>query len=380
MSEAIQVRYKTSALTVYPWHHTSGKEYWRFRRQDGKITTRATLEKAKECAKIHAQEIHNGSLDLTTLTPDQVRKIQRMLESDPSLAHVDEYLVWMKTRMPKKQVRIAVAEFLAIKEKNAGRSRYNLEILKRHLKHMPDCYLSEVTPANLPSLNGAPRTQKNAVNAWRTFFTWCRKMGYFAKDDQLPSERIETPQVQRKTPTTYTPAQLQIMIANVTPSYLPWLLLASWAGLRSEECCKDHKSKKDSIRWEDFEWDRDLLIIREEVSKVGKRRIVPILPCLKTMLKPLAGTGLVCPHLPPHTPAKGGVMSETTRLGKTIGGWKKNALRHSFISYRAAAVGITQAANEAGNSEAVSRASYQDAKGADEALAWFSAPIAAKSV
>jgi predicted RNA-binding protein with PUA-like domain len=64
-------------------------------------------------------------------------------------------------------------------------------------------------------------------------------------------------------------------------------------------------------------------------------------------------------------------MAETTRLGKLVGGWKRNALRHSFISYRAAVVGIAKAAAEAGNSESESRKSYQDAKSLDEGVRWF---------
>ena len=74
-----------------------------------------------------------------------------------------------------------------------------------------------------------------------------------------------------------------------------------------------------------------------------------------------------------------GIPAETTRLGAFVGGWRRNALRHSFLSYRAAQVGIAQAAREAGNSEAVARRVYEDAKGADEASLWFSLPAPAKT-
>jgi citrate lyase beta subunit len=73
--------------------------------------------------------------------------------------------------------------------------------------------------------------------------------------------------------------------------------------------------------------------------------------------------GIVGPHLPPHTPAKGGKEAETTRLGKLLGGWRRNALRHSFLSYRAAQVGIAQAAREAG--KPILDGVYNDIKNAD---------------
>jgi len=98
---------------------------------------------------------------------------------------------------------------------------------------------------------------------------------------------------------------------------------------------------------------------------------VPLLPCLRAVLEPLKGEGSIGPALPPHKPAKGGKEAETTRLGNLIGGWKRNALRHSFISFRAAEVGLAQTAMEAGNSESEARRSYNDAKSKAEAADWF---------
>jgi hypothetical protein len=115
-----------------------------------------------------------------------------------------------------------------------------------------------------------------------------------------------------------------------------------------------------------------LVIVRPETSKTGRRRVIPILPALDAWLRPIAKeSGRMAPRIPPSA-GEGRAMAETTRLGKLIGGWKRNALRHSWITYRAALVGISQTAMEAGNSESEARRSYVDAAGPDQAEAWFS--------
>jgi ABC-type amino acid transport system permease subunit/integrase len=237
------------------------------------------------------------------------------------------------------------------------------------------------------------RSRKNRIAAWRSFLTWCRSRGYLPDGDTV-ADKIDVPAIPRTTPATWTPDELAILIANVAPEYMPWLVLSAWAGLRTEEICPDPKSKKSPLLWSDFLWDRMLLIVRPETAKTGHRRVIPICPALAAML-PHDRVGRVGPLLPPHTPghsskeaqppklrangkmtkgkqAYAGIPAETTRLGKLVGGWRRNALRHSFLSYRSAQCGsIAQAAREAGNSEAIARRVYEDAKGADEAEKWF---------
>ena len=196
-------------------------------------------------------------------------------------------------------------------------------------------------------------------------------MEYLPHGEPTAPERLEKPIVPAAVPTTYTPGELRILLANVAPEYRGWLALAAWAGIRTEEACPDHLSGKDALRWEDVMFDRDIIVIRPEVAKTGRRRIVPLLPCLRAVLEPLKGEGRIGPALPPHKPAKGGKEAETTRLGSLIGGWKRNALRHSFISFRAAEIGLAQTAMEAGNSESEARRSYNDAKSKAEAADWF---------
>jgi integrase len=367
---SVIVKYRTVSISVFPWRHSSGREYWKFH-HGARTVTRATLEAAKLEAKRIAEDTYLRGAGLPPLGADQIRAIRRMLEADPRLSMVDEFLVWHTRRAPKKDCQEAIAEFLAVKTANAGLSRHNVANLTRHLAHLPTGPMSEITPANLPAIPGAARTRRNVIGAWITFFRWAQRMEYLPHGEPTAPERLEKPIVPRKVPATYTPEELQTLLQHVTPAYLPWLALGAYAGLRTEEVCPDHASGKDAIRWEDFAWDRQILVVRPEVAKTGHRRIVPILPALEAILRPLAATGRVGPFLPPHTPPKGGKLAETTRLGKFIKGWKRNALRHSFISYRAAQVGLVQTAMEAGNSESEARRSYNDAKSPEEAGQWF---------
>lgn len=372
MESSSIVKYRTVSITVYPWRHASGATYYQFR-HDGHKITRNTLEKAKKKALEIARQTFRGQLDLADLTPEQTARIKRMLEIDPELARLDEYETWLKRRSPKKNTGEAIDEFLAIKEANRGLSKHNVNNLTRYLSVLPrDKFLETITPRDLPKLTGAPRTRANARSAWVTFFRWCVNQEYLPHGEKTAAERIERPIITAGVPETYTADELRVLLGGVSDRYRPWLVLMAFAALRTEEIIPQQGSNKSPLAWEDILWDRDIIIVRPETAKTKRRRVIPIQPVLKSWLHPVAKSGTIGPHLYPSKPSTHGSLSETTRLGKLIGGWKRNALRHSYISYRAAIVGLAQTAMEAGNSESEARRSYNDAKSRAEAEAWFS--------
>ena len=321
----------------------------------------------------HAKEIFRGKLDLTSLTDKQREAISRILERDPTCRLVEEFLLWADRKAPRKNTGEAIDEFLAVKQANSGASNrhiYTLGIHMRKLDCLRDKDLGDITPAMLPELTGEPRSRKNVRSAWITFFRWCQSREYLPHGEKTAPERLEAPIVARKIPATYTPAQLRTLLEAVPEPYLPWLALAAFAGLRTDETCPDHKGQKSPLDWSDFHWDRKIIIVRPETAKTKHRRVVPILPVLESWLKPIAKTsGSVSPIQTSRTEHR----LLTAALGKKLdGGWQRNALRHSFISYRAAEVGLAQTAMEAGNSESEAKHSYNDAKSKDEAREWFS--------
>ena len=368
---SVTVRYRAVTITVFPWTHSSGRDYWRFKHA-GQTVTRASLDKAKAEALTLCKATFRGSLDLSELTPQQADACQRMIAADPTCGLIDEFLVWHGKARPRKSCHEARTEFLAIKKANAGNSPHNVEILTVHLKHLPDLDLCDFTPANLPPLPGSARSRSNRRNAWITFFRWCVRHGHLPHGEPTAPERLDAPILLRGVPSTWTPDELEILIANVEDKHRAWLACAAFAGIRSEELCPSPQSKKTPLMWEDFYWREKIIRLRPATDKNGRGRVIPILPALEDALHGVRQTsGRVGATAAPTTAPKGGTEAETTRLGHLVGGWRRNALRHSFISYRAAVVGISKAAAEAGNSESESRKSYQDAKSLDEGVRWF---------
>lgn len=375
-STAHTVRFGQVSIKIRPWKHSSGRDYYR-----GDYTCPATgarkritapdLPTVKERCLTVAKAIARGNIDLDDLSPHVARSIRRLLDRDPEMTMVDEFLAWHARRAPVKLLGEALDEFFVAKEAARGRSVQNLKTLRTRLKILDPLRgknLCDVTLSDLairPDLQ--PKTILNIRGSVVTFFAWCREREYLPHAEKTVAERIEKPLNRRKVPDTYTPAQLRILLDNVRERHLSWLAAVAFGGFRADELHPLRGGEKSPLDWSDFRWASNSIIVRPETDKNGQGRVVPILPALRAWLWPLrAERGPVVATSP-----FSGKYSETTRLGKLIGGWSANALRHSWISYRAATEGLAKTAMEAGNSESEARRSYNDAKSPDEALEWF---------
>lgn len=386
MAEQTSQKIKVGSVTihVYQWIKTgSPKPYWRAVYHDPetgkrKYITRADKRDLVKEARKAARTIHNGTEDLSLLTPEQVRLCRAFLELKPDWNLIERLKA--EQSLGSITTREAFESFIEAKQANAGASPRNVATLKNRVGHLvkefgktaiADIVVSDLNKwLNSGTWEAGTKTRIRASVV--TFFRWCRSQGYLP-DRTTNAEKMDKPIVHRKAPSTLTPKELAEILLVVSPQFRPWLVLSAWAGIRREEMYPSPKSKKDVLRWEDIDLNRKIIIIRREVSKTNERRVIPICaPLLAELTKIHAKTGRVTEAKTP-TDSKNGVPSETSKLGSLIGGWKPNVLRHSFLSYRCAQVGVGKAAMEAGNSEAETRRSYRDAKSEEEAELWFSA-------
>jgi integrase len=358
----------------FAWKDVDGK--WRY-------VTKAKWDDAVKVAEKKAREIASGTVDLSTLSRHQLNLVRRVLDSGMSHAEFDQWQIDRRKESPL--LSDAVEEFLNVKRQNKGRSSRNVQALKGDLRSLAafckEARFSGVKARDIMEwmdtfAEVSARRRKNLRGHVVTFFRWGRGMGY-VPDVRTEAEKLEKPIVQKKIPETWTPEEMAKLLAACPESDLPWLVCAGFQGCRSEaELVVDKKGEKSPLDWEDFKWDRGLIIVRPETAKTGHRRVMPIHRVTREWLYPLRKeSGPVCRQDKRPWQSKDNkvtVPALTTVLGEKVGGWRRNALRHSFISYRAAQVGLAQAAMESGNSEREAKKSYNDAKSKEEAEAYFS--------
>lgn len=352
----------------FSWYDSQGKR---------RYTTRTDKTKAIQAARNKAREIHNGTVTISDLPPEKIRVVQAFIDLNPTWDDIQ--VIRKRARVTEITVAAAFSAFMDSKRASAGASPHNVRILAKRAgamaAHFAEMPLSSVTPDQLDRWLISQRTwgaltRRNVRSSINTFFRWCQDRNWI-EPGRSAATSMAIPIVTKSTPTTYTPKEYSLMLAAVTPEYLPWLALGGLAGIRREELYPDPSSGKDALAWEHFLWEQNIIVVPPSVSKTNRKRTIPICQRLANLLSAHRSSSGRCTSLTPPEKTNHGKPSETSRLGQFAGGWKTNALRHSFISYRAALVGSGIAANEAGNSEAQTRANYQDSKTEREAREWF---------
>ena len=157
------------------------------------------------------------------------------------------------------------------------------------------------------------------------------------------------------------------LIAVADVRILPFILIADFAGVRHAEINRLH--------WQDIDLEEKFITVSAETSKTKIRRIVPIKDNLKSFLLPLmkkSGKLIAIAKISKMLLEAAAATGDKTKKIKPVE-WKRNALRHTYISARLAECNDeARVAYEAGNSPQIIR-SNNDARMRPAAAAeWFS--------
>src|SRR5262249_13782871 len=131
---------------------------------------------------------------------------------------------------------------------------------------------------------------------------------------------LGTYKIKRRDVEIYTPAELSRFLGVADPDFLPYLALIAFGGVRREEL---HKG----LSWDAINFDRQTITVPAAIAKTGRNRKIVMNDNLIEWLSPYRmKSGSICAIDPRKRIAK------VVRLSKVK--WKRNALRHSFGSYR----------------------------------------------
>jgi integrase len=293
-----------------------------------------------------------------------------LLQTDA--AELAQFRQWKSGVKKSATITEAHAEFLALKHEKSHRYvrsiKDDLELFADFVG--PTRPIGEIMALDiqhfLSSRDVGQRRKFNLRAGIVSLFRWARRMSYLP-DRTTEAEKVEPIQKIPGKANVLTPDQMQTLLENVRPEYMPWLVIGGFAGIRSEEIAPDRKSKKSPLAWEDFDWPHKTLVVRAETAKTKEEREVPVSENLAQWLAPWRNASG-----PVIGEAEQPSRRETSRLGAFIGGWQHNALRDSFCSYRARITqNVPQVSYEMGNSIAMVKRSYHRRQPIHTAEAWF---------
>src|SRR5665213_380910 len=303
-------------------------------------------------------------IDLDVAAANYAKAVE-ILGSDLIIDAAKFYQRHRADRITTRTVAEAVAELIAAKEARRLSPRY-LGDLKARLNRFAQSYAVDISTVTGPDvqqwlgrLKGSNQTVKNYRTVLFTLFKFAEKNGYIIKSSNPVADTDSIP-VTGGAIEIYTPADIAALLKAASVEFIPFLALGAFAGLRAGEIQR--------LDWEEIDLTGGFIHVAADKAKTRSRRLVPILPNLKSWLAPYAGqTGKVWKR------GRGPLFdtrAATVKGAKTP--WKDNGLRHSFISYRLADIqDAAKVSLEAGNSPDVVFRHYRELVKPAEAQAWF---------
>ncbi len=176
----------------------------------------------------------------------------------------------------------------------------------------------------LRSLEGSPKSRANYRANIGVLFSYATKRRMLETNPVLHTAKPKLPD---NPPEIFTVDELRALLdaANLNaPDVLPMLAIGAFAGLRDAEIKR--------LDWSEVDLARGHIEIKAAKAKSARRRIIPIQPNLTEWLSPYAAMkDSVVPE---------GARGKLDRVCKAAGlsRWPTNGLRHSYASYRLAAI------------------------------------------
>ena len=368
----------------------------------------ASLEAAKGEAELVATKLANGenevlkltstdraiyvqacdtirplNLPLNVATLEYVNAVKRLPQGVSLHEVVDFFLKRNPASLAQKTVREVVDELVESKRK-AGRGDVHLKDLDSRLGRFAETMqmnIGQVTGSmiemHLANLKVGGRTKTNHLRHITSLFRFAIRRKYLPKDALDELEAIEKPEAELTEIEIFSPSELAEIMSGARAELIPWLGISAFAGLRSAELQR--------LDWSDVNLAERYIEVTAAKSKTASRRLVPIADNLLEWLRPYVQKNgpvtrfenmarqivwLVEDVNQARCKAAQNAGQSVTEIQKFE--WKRNGLRHSFVSYRLALIkDVAEVALEAGNSPTMIFRHYRQLVTESEASKWF---------
>jgi integrase len=222
-------------------------------------------------------------------------------------------------------------EVLEAKRKDGKASAYLADLRKRLARFCQDfgsqpiaAVATEQLDKWLRDLDCAPKTRANFRANIGVLFSHAERLGMI---DRNPVLRTAKPKLIDNPPDIFTVDELRTLLEGAlrtAPDVLPMLAIGAFTGLRDAEIRRLH--------WSEINVQRGFVEVKAAKANSARRRIVPIQPNLAAWLAPYSEKKSMV------VPVNARKKLDAVRKVAGLARWPKNGLRHSFASYRLAAI------------------------------------------
>jgi len=263
----------------------------------------------------------------------------------------------------------AVEKFAEAKQAE-GVSKVYLKDIRSYLgrfKNRFHCNIATIQPDDLRAyLNGmkvGPLSKNNHRRMLSVLFNFAKGEGWLHADQRTAAERLGAYKVREREVEIFTPSEVAKLLTHAEEDFVPWIVLVAFCGVRNGELEK-------GLGWHSINFSGRYLLVSAHIAKTSRKRKIEL---QENALE----------WLTPYRARQGAIFDRDFRkplaraceaAGVT---YKRNALRHSFGSYRMETVkNAGHVALEMGNSVQIVMKHYFDIveKSAAEAY-WNIRPV-----
>jgi integrase len=258
---------------------------------------------------------------------------QKLAEYGETIGDAVKYRVDYLQRVRRSGVTVAqLTDEVLTAKRTDGLSQEYIDDLQLRLKRFCQDFgprpIAGITVDELDDwlrhLEGSPKSRANYRANVGVLFSYATKRRIL---DFNPVLHTAKPKLPDNPPEIFAVDELRALLESanrVAPDVLPILAIGAFAGLREAEI--------ERLDWSEVDLARGHIEVKAAKAKSARRRIVPTQPNLASWLRPYAGMeGFIVPR---------GARRKLNRVRKAanLTQWPTNGLRHSFASYRLAAI------------------------------------------
>ena len=222
-------------------------------------------------------------------------------------------------------------EVLEAKRKDGMSATYIADLKKRLGRFCVDFGARKIAAVTVEELDnwlralpGSPKSRANYRANVGVLFSYAARRRMIDSNPVLHTARPKLPDNPPEILAVEELGSLLQAAQRTAPDVLPMLAIGAFSGLRDAEIKR--------LDWSEIDQKRGYIEVKAQKAKSARRRIVEMQPNLRQWLRPCDGmAGAV-------VPANWRKKVDSVRKAAGLARWPKNGLRHSFASYRLAAI------------------------------------------